>query len=188
MATDKYKELRQITERVLGMEVKTPRDFELLALHIFQKTRKQLSVSTLKRFWGYVGKGSNEENARLSTLDILSEFIGYQDWTAFCQTDTSMSDNSGTTASRFLFAKEQSIGSHIVLRWQPNRQVTIRYEGDDLFTVVKSINSKLCPGDTFHCSHIVEGLPLTMIGLVRNAGVPVNYVCGKEKGVTFMLR
>ncbi len=187
METDKHEELRQMTERVLGMEMKTPKDFELLAGEIFQKTRKQLSVSTLKRFWGYVGH-REEEKARLSTLDILSEFIGYQNWTTFCQTDTQMTDDSGTTASRFLFAKEQNVGAHILLRWQPNRQVTIRYEGEDLFTVVESINSKLRPGDTFRCSHIVEGLPLTMMGLVRNGGFPVNYVCGREKGVTFSIR
>lgn len=183
---DKYGELRQLAEKVLGIAVKTPRDFELLSEQIYQRTRQRLSVSTLKRFWGYVDKERDDDKARRSTLDILSQFVGYQEWATFCQADTRLKDESGNMFSRHLFAREQRIGAHIQLTWQPDRQVTIRYEGEDLFTVVESINSKLRPGDTFHCSHIVDGMPLTLIGLVRDGALPVNYVCGRTKGVRFV--
>lgn len=183
---DKYDELRRQAERVLGMEIKTPRDYELLAEQIFLQTRQQLSLSTLKRFWGYVDKDRDDDRARRSTLDILAQFVGYQGWTAFCQADTRLKDESGNMLNRHLFAKEQHIGAHIQLRWQPDRQVTVRYEGEDLFTVVESINSKLRPGDTFHCSHFVDGMPLTLMGLVRDGMPPVTYVCGRTKGVRFV--
>ncbi len=183
--SSKYDELRKMAERTLGMEVKTPRDFEQLSAQIFDRTREKLSVSTLKRFWGYVAKDREEDKARMSTLDILSHYVGFQNWTMFSQSDMSIIDNSGNMVNRHLFAKEQKIGAHIQLRWQPNRKVTIRYEGEDLFTVVESINSKLRPGDTFHCDHVIDGMPLVMMRLVRDGGLPTNYVCGRIRGVSF---
>ncbi len=184
---EKYEELRQLTEKTLGMKVKTPRDFKLLSEKIYEKIRQRLSMSTLKRFWGYIDKDREEDKARISTLDILSQFVGYQDWSTFCQADTNLSEDSGNMVNRHLFAKEQKIGTHILLQWQPERKVTIRYEGEDLFTVVESINSKLRPGDTFHCDHIVEGMPLVMMRMVRYGSRPTNYVCGRTKGVSFTL-
>ena len=158
--TERYDQLRQMTEQMLGLQVKTPKDFELLSRQIYARTGKMLSMSTLKRFWGYVDKEHTERLVRLSTLDILSEYIGYQNWALFCQSDIKGSEESNTMANRHLFVKELYIGTHIELRWKPNRVVTARYEGEELFTVVESINSKLHPGDTLHCGHIVEGMPL----------------------------
>lgn len=182
---DRYTELRRLTEKVMGMEMKTPKDFEQLSMQIYQRTHQLLSVSTLKRFWGYVGKERDSDKTRRTTLNILSEYVGYQDWMHFCQSDLSGDEQSGTMANRHLFPKEQALGSHIVLRWKPDRRVTIRYEGEDLFTVVESIGSKLCPGDTFHCEHIVEGMPLTLFSLIREGRAMGNYVCGTKDGVMF---
>ncbi len=186
--TERYELLRQMTEQMLGLQARTPKDFELLSRQIYARTGKMLSVSTLKRFWGYVNKEKTERIVRYSTLDILSEYIGYQNWALFCQTDVKASEESSTMANRHLFAKELSTGTHIELRWKPNRLVTVRYEGEELFTVVESINSKLHPADTFHCSHIVEGMPLTLFTLVREGAIIGNYVCGREHGVTFAIK
>ena len=184
----KQEELRHMVEQVLGVEVKTPRDFELLQEHIRQKTRQRLSLSTLKRFWGYVDKDNTDYRVRVTTLDILAQYAGYQSWVAFCQADLAASDESGTTTSRHLYVKELAQGSHIVLKWKPDRVVTLRYEGEDLLTVVESINSKLRPGDTCHCTNIVEGMPLTLFSLVRESALIGNYVCGKTHGVAFSIR
>lgn len=49
---------RQI-DAVLGRPVRTPQDFTCLSEHIFERTRQTVSVSTLKRLYGYVSAGSN---------------------------------------------------------------------------------------------------------------------------------
>lgn len=185
---DKYEELRRLTERVLGMAVRTPRDYEVLSARIFEKTRQRLSVSTLKRFWGYVDKDYDGSKARLSTLDILAEYVGFQDWPSFCKTEIDAEEDSGTIVNRFLFVRDLEVGTHIQLAWVPDRQLTIRYEGEELFTVVESVRGKLRPGDTFHCSQIVEGMPLMLLKVVRDGQYVSNYICGKTQGVSFIVK
>ena len=182
---EKQQELRRLVEQVMGMLIQTPSDFELLMSQIYQKTGQRLSMSTIKRFWGYVDKENADYRVRVTTLDILSEFCGYQNWATFCQADVGGEEESGDMVNRHLFAKDLVSGDLVRLQWKPDRIVTIRFEGSDLFTVVESINSKLRPGDTFHCLHIVDGMPLTLFGLVRDGRIVGNYVCGKIHGVSF---
>lgn len=73
----------------------------------------------------------------------------------------------------------------VELMWHPDRVVTVRHEGYEVFTVVESINSKLSVGDTFRCGLIVEGEPMYLAQLKHEGGEPVSYVCGREGGVKF---
>lgn len=182
---EKQDTLRLMVEKTIGLPLRTPGDFEMLIGEIQRRTGSLLSLSTVKRFWGYVDKEREGYHARQTTLDILSQFVGYDGWIAFCQASEDCADDSGPMVNRHLFVKELPQGSHIVLRWQPDRRVTVRYEGDDLFTVVEAVNSKLRPGDTFHCVHIVESMPLTVFGVVRQGVNMGNYVCGRHHGVMF---
>ncbi len=52
-------------------------DFEQLSKLIFDKTRVQLSVSTLKRIWGKV---RYESRPTIATLNTLARFIDYGGW------------------------------------------------------------------------------------------------------------
>lgn len=60
-------------------------NFEMLIGEIHRRTGSLLSLSTVKRFWGYVDKGREGYRARQTTLDILSQFVGFHDRAAFCQ-------------------------------------------------------------------------------------------------------
>lgn len=180
---EKQTELRKRIEAVSGIEPKTPRHFEALAALIFARTKQKLSSTTLKRLWGYIEK-ENDSRIRLSTLDILAQFVGYTSWNAFCDV------NANEEGSSFLTTKELrvcNIAVHTVIRllWEPNRCVSIRYEGSDLFTVIESVNSKLTVGDTFHCSGFVENQPLIMTELSHHGMPPCSYICGKAGGIKF---
>ena len=54
--------------------------FSDLSDKIFEQCAVRLSPSTLKRFWGVV-KFEGQQN--ISTLDTLSQFIGFENWRAF---------------------------------------------------------------------------------------------------------
>lgn len=69
-------------ETQLGRKMMTPKDFDFLAEQIFVKTRQSISVSTLKRVWGYV---SSKGDTRESTLNLLSKFAGYDSFSHFYQ-------------------------------------------------------------------------------------------------------
>ena len=60
------------------------RDFEELSSRIMSKTHVQLSVITLKRVWGRI---RYESRPTITTLDTLSQFIGFQNWRSFKQSD-----------------------------------------------------------------------------------------------------
>ena len=73
--------LGRVEEKV-GRKMKTPRDFDFLAEQIFETMHKSISVSTLKRVWGYVpANGITRE----STLDLLAQFAGFTSFSQFCQ-------------------------------------------------------------------------------------------------------
>lgn len=76
---------RQLIEETVNWgdsNIWTNDDFEQLSEKIFDKTRVQLSISTLKRIWGRVRYENFPTNA---TLNALSGFIGYENWRDFRQ-------------------------------------------------------------------------------------------------------
>lgn len=54
----------------------------MLSGSIFEKLHQSVSPMTLKRLWGYLQEAPKP---RLSTLTILAQYIGYDDWEDFCQ-------------------------------------------------------------------------------------------------------
>ena len=179
--------LKEYVENIIGFKMRTPRDFDFLANSIFNETRSQLSPTTLKRLWGYLQE-KEVQTARVSTLNILSRYIGYPDWDTFCK----FQQIDGECESDFLLnnclhSKTLLKGDKVKLMWQPDRCVTIQYIGLCMFKVVDSKNSKLQVNDTFTCERIIENTPLMLSGLIHNDGDPVNYICGKKGGVKFQI-
>lgn len=89
-----YEQLRNAVEAAVDRRMKSPRDFDFLANTIFEKLHQSISPSTLKRFWGYMPQYAS---IRTSTLDILSRFVDFKDYDAFClslQTDERHPDSS----------------------------------------------------------------------------------------------
>ena len=74
--------LRELIEGTIERKMKTPKDFDFLSECIFEKFHERISPTTLKRIWGYL---SESTTPRKSTLDILSNFVGYDNWKDFCE-------------------------------------------------------------------------------------------------------
>ena len=80
MTVSNLKKLLKNVEEKYGEKPFTPKDFFCLSLDIEAKTGKKVSVSTIKRLWGYV-QYDNEPSKR--TLNILSKFVGYDNYLHF---------------------------------------------------------------------------------------------------------
>lgn len=178
--------LRKSVEDAVGRKLSTPKDFIFLSEQIFSRLHVMLSPTTLKRFWGYLKEGGEP---RLSTLNVLSQYVGYKDWDEFCDSrKQSVQIQSNFILSRCLRAETINIGQRIILTWLPDRKCLIEYEGNQKFKVLWAENTKLRTGDLFYCSVFMEGEPLYIDRLLRNNMSEVSYVAGKVNGIRFELQ
>lgn len=180
--------LRKEVEQTLGMPVRTPKDFDLLSNKIYEKTHEQINSFTLKRFYGYIDRG----RCSRATLNILCQYAGYRDWLNFARKkkeEAKASEESSEEVTSLLTADQLQVGDLIKLTWKPDREVLVRYIGDECLTILDSKNSKLKTGEVYQCNAIVNKLPLVLKGVKDSQGnsLPAAkvYVCGKKHGVTF---
>lgn len=179
-----YGQLRTDIETALKKKLQTPKDFEFLRERIYARLHILVSRTTLMRLWGYVDE---DVKPRKSTLDILSHFLGYEDWDAYCQNSRLPKEkqSSPIMSRRLSIANELNKGERLRLTWQPDRVCDIEYLGDLQFRVTASENTRLKAGDTFECSLIIEGEPLYLDHLKQTGQQSISYVCGKLSGVFF---
>ena len=183
----KYAALRDLVESHIGRKLQTPKDFDFLVLQIFKSLSIQMSSYTLKRFWGYL-PATHAKHPRVHTLNTLASLVGYKSWEHFEESwdPENTTIESGYAKEEILYTKTLKPGTHIHLTWAPSRQITIKLEGQDLFVVTASTNSKLQVGDTFICPSFVQHEPLHLHCLVQTGGgKPTNYVCGRINGIRF---
>ncbi len=171
-------------ERKYGRRISTSTDFESLSVFIEHQTGELLSSSTLKRLWGYV---SLNPTPRISTLDVMSRFVGHKNFKAFCTSLTKSNIFSSTFfTSRYMSVSELKKNAKVIIGWNPDRVVEMRYLGNFMFEVENSINSKLKVGDRFEQTDIILGYPLFISRILRNGEYTPVYVAGQQGGITML--
>lgn len=174
--------LRKDIERCIGRTLQTPSDFEYLIDRIWKKQHQVFSLSTIKRLWGYV---SCNGQPRLSTLNTLSQFLGYDDWNAYLTAlDQRTENESDIFKGEGICTADLSVNDLIQVAWLPNRQCTFRYLGNNRFKVTESIHAKLQIGDTFDAIAFIIGKPMYLSNLKRQDSTTTSYVAGKKNGIT----
>lgn len=175
--------LRTLMQQVCGREMRTPYDFDHLAASIYSRLHESVSVSTLKRIYGYV---RSDSTPRRAVLDILSRFVGYTDWAAFCRRDGLQHPcGSHPILGEAVSAEVLCPGDLITVLWQPDSECTFRCTGHHRFVVERSRGSKLSVGDTFAAHQFISGEPLYLENLSMQGSIPVTYVCGRTGGIRF---
>lgn len=168
-------------ERKYGREVHTSTDFESLSVVIERDINEYISSATLKRLWGYV---SLKPAPRVATMDLLCRFIGYPSFTAYREAlKASPAFESGFFSAPCITSGELKAGEKILIGWAPNRLVTLLYEGDDTYAVLKSENAKLQADDRFRATQFLLGYPLFIDHIDRADGPTPSYVAGKTGGL-----
>lgn len=170
--------LKDEISRVYGKPVKNPSDFEGLASAIESTVAQPVSVSTLKRLWGYVTYGSDPRN---STLDILARYVGRANFRTLC---LELQQTSSFFDAEKVISSELKKGSVIELGWMPDRTVQLEYIGGNRYIVKKSLNSKLKEGDIIETAQFIKGQPLFIGSVLRDGQQLQSYVAGKSKGLT----
>lgn len=179
---EEIKRLRNSIEEKIGRKAETPVDFNFIAMQIKKEIGDSISLSTLKRIWGYVTYKSKPSKP---TLSILSRFVGFPDWESFCKgTDALTYVESGDLSGKVVNAAEIGIGDIIEIEWRPNRYCKLECIGKKHFKVLESRNSKLFPGNVFHAELFGKGVPFYVTDLQQNFSEGRIYVAGECHGLT----
>lgn len=176
--------LKADVEARLQRGMLSPKDFTYLNEVIVNELNERVSVSTLKRIWGY---SSYNSKPSASILSSLCRLVGYRDWQDYVanRENTSRKPSETVMSDKIMVDTDLEVGAHLRLTWMPQRVCDIEYRGNNEFEVLSSVNTGIKPGDLFDCSLIVSGEPLWLSNLRQFGKAPVAYVCGKLGGIRF---
>lgn len=167
-----------------GFKIRTSKDFERLASDITVAGVGYISVSSLKRIWGYV-KDSGGKN--IATLDVIARYAGYpRGFLQFSETIDTEEVESGYDRKRVLDVLRLKQGAFVRVEWLPDRIITLKHENDAIFVVTESVNAKLKTGMRVKCPRIVENEKL-IVELVNDSSRRWFYEAGRNKGVVWKI-
>lgn len=186
MTTPEIEELKLLVEQKFGRVLGAPSDFDEFTLVLDKRMGCRVSSSTLKRLYGYV---NDDHKPRMTTLDILSQYIDHYNFRAFTQwLKTSTKYNSSFFKANQLVSSELDEGDEVVIGWSPNRMLRLRYLGESSYEVLVSENSKLQAGDRFVTGCFIKEQPLYLPYIERGGERTASFVAGRNGGLTVVSR
>lgn len=133
------------TNKKIGYIPSTPSEFNQLSLMINQETERTLSLSSIKRIWGYV---PYDGFPSVTTLNTLAFFNGYRDWNTFLiSLSTEEIEDSGFMLDSIVNTESLKPGDRLLIKWGVGKSCEIECLGQMNFKVVSSHNIKLAVGD-----------------------------------------
>lgn len=176
--------LKTAVETRFGKVPSYASDFDALACCVAEECSDSLSVSTLKRIWGYI---EGWRVPRISTLDLLSQYAGYADFRYFIKRY-----NAGHKEQSRFAVSENALsvaaldpGDMLELSWSPGRKVTLRYEGDFSFKVTANETSKLSVDAIVRFTSLMQGQPMYADVQLPGSDAPSAYIAGVGSGINF---
>ncbi|HPF01150.1 MAG TPA: hypothetical protein PKY63_10820 [Bacteroidales bacterium] len=172
--------IKKEVEDTFGKEIRYPADCEALSAHISDKTGQSISITTLKRMFGFVN-GTHEP--RLYTLDVLAQYLGYPNWDVYYEKFIHIENSEFFTAEQIEIdaLKPDAV---IEIIYDPDRIIRLVYQGNFRFNVEHSTNSKLLRGDQLKIMSIVKHYPLIIASVIRDGKDLGRFVAGKSSGIT----
>jgi len=151
-----------------------------LVRSIEESTHEHLGVNTMKRLLGFI---SDERSPRLSTLNVLAHYLGFESWHQLVETADEGNSEFDVQVDE-LRSRDLYENQHVFISYLPNRELTLVYLGDERFEVVNSLNSKLHVGDIVTISHFILHYPLIVSQVIRDDHTLGNFTAGKLSGLT----
>lgn len=168
--------LKSVAEK-FGGPVASTKDFESLSSKIEEDTGQIVSTSTLKRLYGYM---SLKPKPRITTLDILSNYIGREGFRNLC---VELQDSSAFLSVETVESESLKLGQELIVSWLPDREVRLGHISGQEFEVLDSGTSKLRSGDKFSVKGFMKGQPLYISGIIRDGKTLPEYVAGRKAGI-----
>ena len=163
--------------------LRLPCDVERLALDIESATGEHIGVNTMKRLLGFI---SDERQPRLSTLDVIARYLGYDCWETLQALDDK-SNSAFESDANEVRSCELCAGQRVAISYLPDRRLLLEYTGNGAYRVMESENSKLMAGDELWLTHLVKGYPLLVSRVIRQGHDLGAFTAGKTQGIDFQL-
>lgn len=175
--------IEQLLKEKSGRDMRLPSDCDYLALDIETVTGEHIGVNTLKRLLGFI---DDERKPRESTLDIIAQYLGFENWEILkCFDDKS--NSSFDTDDDAIHVCNLTKGQRIEVSYLPDRLIELEYLGDEKFLVNKSVNSKLSEDDEIKMTHLIEGYPMLVSHVWREGKDLGEFIAGKAQGINYKL-
>ena len=152
----------------------------LLSESIFSETGEHLSRNTLARLLGLYPE---DVDPRRGTLDIIAKYLGYESFEELDQ--IILKGNSSFLPDEDVedvLSDQLPVGSTVVLTYKPDRELTLLYKGEEVYTVTKSVNSKLRNGDICVIRQFLQGYPLQVLQVKRGDVCLGRFTAGERQG------
>ena len=182
---DALEALVRITNERLGYEPTTPSEFNDLLLRIQKTTGDYLSLSSIKRLWGYV-KYNGEFSQ--TTLNILARFNGMKDWESFKnrierEVAVTNDEDSGFHPDTMVDTGKYKPGDRFELGWNDGKGCEMECVDHMRFRVMKSRNIKLKEGDLVTLHTLCIGHPIYISDIKRDDLHFASYIGAKKSGL-----
>lgn len=174
-------EILQRLKAKVGLDMAKSSDFDTLSQAIIDATRENLSVNTLKRLFGFK---TDKVVPRLSTMDIIAQYLGYPDYDSLIKDLGDDADISLFTPIDCLEVKQLEKGTQIRVSYDPNRVFFLTYLGECQFIVNDIEGSKnIRKGDLLTITQLAVGHRFVVAHVVRDGMDLGGYESAKFKGV-----
>ncbi len=182
---DALEALITITNEKFGYEPTTPSEFNDLILQIQKTTGNKISLSSIKRLWGYV---KHTGDFSPTTLNVLARFNGVKDWETFrrsIENDVPVTNDSesGFHSDSMINTGKYNPGERLELNWNDEKGCELECVEHMRFRIVKSWNIKLKEGDIVTLHTLCIGHPVYVSDILRDDVRFTAYVGAKKGGL-----
>lgn len=174
--------LRDLLSKRCGHSLEISADCVTLVLDIEKHTGEHLGVNTVKRLLGFI---HDDRQPRVSTLNIIARYLGYDNWEALKLVDDENGNSGFGPCAAEIHSSHLKLGNRVEVTYKPGRRLVLEFKGGNSFRVIESVNSKLLVGDEIILDHMVQSYPLLVSSVVREGQDLGSFTAGKAQGVEF---
>ena len=175
------KEIIDLLQNRAGYKFVSSSDCESLSADIERSTGEKLGATTLKRLLGFT---SETASPRLTTLNILSKYLGFESYDFLKNAIDNRGDSDFDPTTSSINTRSMDKNAEIILSYAPNRQLTLRHILEDKFEVTQSINGSLREGDIIYVDNFTDGLPMIAKDVTREGESLGRYIAGGQFGIS----
>jgi len=121
MKTDNFNQLQLDIQKKVGYQIENLSELKMLHEAIEWNTKKKIGFNTLRRFFGFL----KSTTPNLNTLDTLSQYIGYVNYSAYQK--NSLKDNDWFIWTKTIKIELSDSLSENDIQWLENQQKTNDY-------------------------------------------------------------